>query len=223
MSDGALFSTDVVGTESRYQWRLWLADLLDVATAALVGWAALRALEQERTPGRLVLAMALAWLAASAVGGLTGRTLWRQVTGVWLVRGERAPGLPLGLARAFTAPLELLLNVVLLQRPLDRKLGVHAERVPPGAGAWLKGVARQLPWLAVLAGAAWLLVMPTKAETLKYLGKTLTGWHCCHGTRELTWECRTSLNRAVREARGGDPETRTLMADCPVAAKRVGE
>ena len=223
MSDGALFSTDVVGTESRYQWRLWLADLLDVATAALVGWAALRALEQERAPGRLLLAMALAWLAASAVGGLTGRTLWRQVTGVWLVRGERAPGLPLGLARAFTAPLELLLNVVLLQRPLDRKLGVHAERVLPGAGAWLKGVARQLPWLAVLAGAVWLLVMPTKAEMLKYLGKTLTGWHCCHGTRELTWECRTSLHRAVRDARGGDAEARTLMADCPVAAKRVGE
>ncbi|WP_171818780.1 hypothetical protein [Pyxidicoccus fallax] len=223
MSDGSLFSTDVVSTESRYQWRLWLADLLDVVTAALVGWALLRALEQERTPGRMAVAMALAWLAASAVGGLTGRTWWRQVAGVRLVRGARAPGLPLGLARAVTAPLELLLNVVLLRRPLDEKLGVHAERVPPGAGPWLKGAAVQLPWLAVLAGAVWLLVTPTKAETHKYLGRTLTGWHCCHGTRDMTWECRTSLDRAVRAARGGDPELKAVVADCPVAAKRLGE
>lgn len=223
MSDGSLFSTDVVSTESRYQGRLWLADLLDVATAALVGWAVLRALERERTLGSMAVALALAWLAASAVGGLTGRTLWRQVAGVRLVRGERAPGLPLGLARAFTAPLELLLSGVLLRRPLDARLGVYAERLPPGAGPWLKGVAAQLPWLAVLAGAGWLLVTPTKAEARKYLGRTLTGWHCCHGTRDMTWECRTSLDKAVRGARGGDPELKALVADCPVAARRVGE
>lgn len=223
MSDGALFSTDSVTTESRYQWHLWLADLLDITTAALMGWAALRALEVERTPERLLLAMALAWLAASAVGALTGRTLWRQVAGVRLVRGERAPGLLFGLARAFTAPLELLVTVVLLRRPLDARLGVHAERVKPGAGPRLKGVALQLPWLAVLAGAVWLLVMPTKAETLEYLGRTLTGWHCCHGTRDMTRQCQRSLDRAVRSARGGDPAVRTLVAGCPEAAKRLGE
>jgi hypothetical protein len=210
MSDGALFSTDSVTHESRYQWHLWLADLLDLATAALVGWAALRGLEQERTAGSMALAIALAWLAASAVGGLTGRTLWRQVAGVRLMR-------------AFTAPLELLLTAVLLRRPLDAKLGVHGEPVAPGVGPRLKGVAVQLPWLAVLAGAVWLLVTPTKAETLKYLGRTLTGWHCCHGTRDMTWECRGALDRAVRSARGGDAELRALMAECPVAAKRLGE
>ncbi|WP_241758906.1 hypothetical protein [Pyxidicoccus parkwayensis] len=223
MSDGALFSTDSVTRESRYQWHLWVADLLDVATAALVGWAALRFLEVERTAGALLLAMALAWLVASAVGGLTGRTLWRQVAGVRLVRGEAAPGLPLGLARAFTTPPELLLLVVLFRRPLDAKLGVHAEPVAPGAGPRLKGVAVQLPWLAVLAGAVWLLITPTKAETQKYLGKTLTGWHCCHGTRESTWECRRSLDRLVRGARGGDEELKALAADCPLALDRLNE
>jgi hypothetical protein len=219
MSDGALFSTDMVPTESRHQGRLWVADLLDVATAGLLGWAALRALEQERTGGRVVVAVALAWVAVSAVGGVTGRTLWRELAGVRLVRKGRAPGLRLGLGRAFTAPLELLLTPVLLRRPLDAKLDVYGEAVP---GARLKGVALQLPWLAVMAGAVWLLVTPTKAEMLKYLDKTLTGWHCCHGTREVTWECRTSLDRVVRNARGGDPDARAVVADCPVAAKRVG-
>jgi hypothetical protein len=223
MSNGTLFSMDSVTPESRYQWHLWVADLLDVATAALVGWAALRFLEVERTPGTLLLAMALAWLVASAVGGLTGRTLWRQVAGVRLVRGEVAPGLALGLARAGTALVELVLTVVLFRRPLDAKLGLHAEPVTPGAGPRVKGVAVQLPWLAVLAGAVWLLVTPTKAETLKYLGKTLTGWHCCHGTREPTWECRRSLDRAVRGARGEDAELKALAADCPIVLDRVNE
>jgi hypothetical protein len=223
MSDGALFSMDSVRPESRYQWHLWLADLLDLATAALVGWAALRLLEVERTAGTMLLAVALAWLVASAVGGLTGRTLWRQVAGVRLVRGEVAPGLPLGLARAATAPVELLLTGVLHRRPLDAKLGVHAEPVAPGAGPRLKGVAVQLPWLVVLAGAVWLLITPTKAETLKYLGKTLIGWHCCHGTRDATWECRRSLDRLVRGARGGDAEAKALVADCPVAVDRLSE
>jgi hypothetical protein len=223
MSNGTLFAVDSVTPESRYQWHLWLADLLDLVTAALAGWAALRLLEVDRTPGNMALAMALAWLVASAVGGLTGRTLWRQVTGVRLVRGEGAPGLPRGLARAVTALVELLLTVVLFRRPLDHKLGLHAERVTPGVGPRLKGVAVQLPWLAVLVGAVWLLVTPTKGETLKYLGKTLTGWHCCHGTRDATWECRGSLNRLVREARGGDAEAKTLVADCPMAMDRLNE
>lgn len=224
MSNGTLFSVDSVTPESRYQWHLWVADLLDVATAALAGWAALRLLEVERTPGTMAAAMGLAWLVASAVGGVTGRTLWRQVAGVRLVRGEGAPGLGRGLARAFTALVELLVSVVLQRRPLDAKLGLHAEPVAPGAGPRLKGVAVQLPWLAVLAGAMWLLVTPTKAETRKYLGKTLTGWHCCHGSRESTWECRRSLDRAVRVARGGDDaEMQAVVNDCPVALERLKE
>ncbi|AEI63976.1 hypothetical protein [Corallococcus macrosporus] len=223
MSDGSLFATDQVTTQARYQWHLWVADVLDLGTSVLVGWAALRALEQERTPLAMLLAMALAWLTASAVGGVTGRTFWRQVAGVTLVRGERAAGLLPGLARAFTTPLDLLLNVVLLRRPLDTLLGLHAAPVPAGVGARLKGVALQSPWLGVLAGAVWLLVTPTRAEMLQYLGRTLTGWHCCHGTREVTWQCRTSLDRAVRDARGGDAQVKTLVADCPVAEARLGE
>ncbi|MCP3143066.1 hypothetical protein [Pyxidicoccus xibeiensis] len=223
MSEGSLFSTDTVAHEARYQWRLWVADLLDLVTAALVGWAALRALEQERTPGRMVLAMVLAWLVTCAVGGLTGRTFWRQVAAVRLVRGEHAPGLVRGLARAFTVPVDMLLTVVVQHRSLDTKLGLYAERVPRGVGAWLKGLAPQLPWLAVLAGAVWLLVTPTRAEALKYLGRTLTGWHCCHGSRDMTWECSSSLDRAVRGARGGDAALQALMPECPVAAQRVGK
>ncbi|QQR44343.1 hypothetical protein JKA73_36140 [Myxococcus xanthus] len=222
MSNGSLFATDQVTTQARYQWHLWVADVLDLGTSVLVGWGALRALEQDRTPLSMPLAMALAWLTASAVGGLTGRTFWRQVAGVKLVHAEHTPGLLRGLARAFTTPLDLLLNGVLLRRPLDTLLGLHAEPVAPGAGPRLKGVALQLPWLAVLAGAVWLLVTPTKAEMLQYLGRTLTGWHCCHGTREVTWQCRTSLDRAVRNARSGDAEVKALVADCPVAGARLG-
>lgn len=92
MSDGSLFVTDQVTTQAKYQWHLWVADVLDLGTSVLVGWAALRALEQERTPLTMPLAMALAWLTASAVGGVTGRTFWRQVAGVKLVRGERPAG-----------------------------------------------------------------------------------------------------------------------------------
>ncbi|GHG78301.1 hypothetical protein [Comamonas sp. JC664] len=221
MSDGALFSTDQVATESRYQWHLWVADVLDLGTSVLVGWAALRALELDRTPASMLLAIVLAWLLTSAVGGVTGRTFWRQVAGVKLVRAGRRPGLLRGLARGVTTPLDLLLNGVLLRRPLDALLGLHAEPVDAGAGPRLQGVALQLPWLVVLAGAVWLLVTPTRAEMLQYLGRTLTGWHCCHGTREVTWQCRTSLDRAVRNARGGNAEAQKLVADCPVAGARL--
>ncbi|WP_002633980.1 hypothetical protein [Myxococcus hansupus] len=221
MSDGSLFSTDQVATESRYQWHLWVADVLDLGTSVLVGWAALRALELDRTPASMLLSMVLTWLLTSAVGGVTGRTFWRQVAGVKLVRAEHRPGLLRGLARGLTTPLDLLLNGVLLRRPLDSLLGLHAEPVDAGVGPRLKGVALQLPWLAVLASAVWLLVTPTRAEMLQYLGRTLTGWHCCHGTREVTWQCRTSLDRAVRNARGEDPDVQKLVADCPVAGARL--
>jgi hypothetical protein len=221
MTDGALFSTDAVPDEARFHGRLWVADLLDLTSAGLMGWGALRALEQERTAATLGLAVALVWLVLSAVGGWTGRTLGRQVMGVRLVRGERAPGLGRGLLRAFTAPVELPLQAVLQRRPLDAALGVRAERLPRGVGAWVKGLGPQLPWVALLAGAAWFLVTPTKQEMLTYLDRTLTGWRCCHGTREETWQCRTSLARVVRNARSGDEDARKVVSDCPVAAERL--
>ncbi|WP_338873099.1 hypothetical protein [Myxococcus stipitatus] len=223
MSDGALFSTDTVTTEARYQWHLWVADVLDMATAALVGWAALRALEQERTPVAMVIAMVVAWILVSAVGGVWGRTLWRQLAGVRLVRAARPPGIPRGVARAFTAPVDLLIAPVLQRRPFDTMLGLYAEPVTAGLSARLKGLAPQLAWLVLLVGSVWLIVTPTRAEMLKYLGRTLTGWHCCHGTRDVTWECKTSLNRAVREARSGREDVKTVVADCPVAAERLAK
>ncbi|RKH63476.1 RDD family protein [Corallococcus llansteffanensis] len=224
MSDGTLFSMETIPTEARYQGRLWVADLLDLTGAALVGWGAVRAAEQVTTAGALVLAGAVAWFALSAVGGLTGRTPGRHFLGLLLERGEgRAPGLGTGLLRGLTAPVELLLQVVLQHRPLDAQLGVHARPLPGGARGWVRGLLPQLVGVALLAGAVWSIVTPTRQEMLQYLDSTLTGWHCCHGTREVTWQCRTSLSRAVRNAKGGDAEVEKLLrAECPVAAARLG-
>ncbi|MBJ6764944.1 hypothetical protein JGU66_29625 [Myxococcaceae bacterium JPH2] len=221
MTHGTLFSTDTVTEAARLQWRVWVADLLDLVSAGLWGWGALRALEHDRTHTALAVAVGLAWLLLSGVGGLTGRTLGRQLLGIQLVRGGQPPGLGRGLARAFTAPLELPMQPVLQRRPLDEAQGVHAETLRPGVVAWLKALVPQLPWVALLAAAAWFIVMPTKQELLKYLGRTLTGWHCCHGTRDVTWECKTSLSRAVRDARRGDPEVSQVVAACPVASERL--
>ncbi|QSQ12218.1 hypothetical protein [Myxococcus landrumensis] len=223
MSNGSLFSTDTVTTEARYQWHLWVADVLDMATAALAGWASLRALEQERTQVTMVIAMGVAWLVVSAVGGIWGRTLWRQLAGVRLVHGARPPGVARTLARAFTTPVDLLIAPVLQRRPFDTMLGLYAEPVTEGVRARMKALVPQLPWLALLVGAVWLIVTPTRAEMVKYLGRTLTGWHCCHGTRDVTWECKTSLSRAVREARSGRADVQAIVADCPVAAERLAK
>lgn len=223
MSHGMLFSMDTPPTEARYQGRLWVADLLDLTGAALVGWGALRAAEQVSTAGKLALAGVAAWLVLSAVGGLTGRTPGRHALGLKLERAEgAAPGLGTGLVRALTAPVELLLQVVLQRRPLDARLGVHAGVIPGGLRGWLRGLPLPLVGAALLAGAVWSIVTPTHQEMLQYLDRTLTGWHCCHGTREVTWQCRTSLSRAVRDAKGGDAEVAGfLRAECPVAAARL--
>ncbi|CAM3264475.1 hypothetical protein G4177_00310 [Corallococcus sp. ZKHCc1 1396] len=223
MSDGALFSMETIPTEARYQGRLWVADLLDLTGCALVGWGALRAAEQVPTAGTLALAGAVAWFALSAVGGLTRRTPGRHFLGLTLERGEgRAPGLGRGLLRGLTAPLELLLQVVLQRRPLDARLGVHAAAIQGGVRGWLRGVEVPLIGVVLFAAAVWSIVTPTRDEMIKYLDHTLTGWHCCHGTRDVTWECRTSLARAVREAKGGDTGLATfLRLDCPVGAARL--
>ncbi|RYZ34667.1 MAG: hypothetical protein EOO71_38295 [Myxococcaceae bacterium] len=224
MSDGSLFSMETISTEARYQGRLWVADLLDLTGSALVGWGAVRAAEQLSTAGALSLAGAAAWCVLSAVGGLTGRTPGRHFLGLRLERdGGRTPGLGTGLLRALTAPLELLLQVVLQHRPLDARLGVHAVVIPGGVRGWFRGLGPQLVGVALLAGAVWSIVTPTRREMLQYLDRTLTGWHCCHGTRDVTWQCRTSMSRAVRNAKGGDAEVAGfLRAECPVGAARLG-
>ncbi|RKG84654.1 RDD family protein [Corallococcus terminator] len=224
MSDGALFSMETIPTEARYQGRLWVADLLDLTGSIIVGWGAVRAAEQLSTAGALALASAVTWFVLSAVGGLTGRTPGRHFLGLKLEReGGRAPGPGTGLLRGLTAPVELLLQVVLQQRPLDARLGVHAVAIAGGARGWFKALAPQLIGVALLAGAVWSIVTPTRQEMLQYLDRTLTGWHCCHGTRDVTWQCRTSMSRAVRNAKGGDAEVASfLRTECPVGAARLG-
>lgn len=223
MSDD-MFSRELGPVQDRNRWQLWFADLLELATALLVGWGATRAVEAPAGSGPLLLGMALAWLLLSAVGGLTGRTLWRHVCGVRLVRGEEAaPGLPRGLVRALTVPPDLFAGPVLQYRPFDRLLGLRAVRVPrEGAGPWMRGFARQLPWLAALVLGVYFIVTPTRSETLVFLGTKLPGWHCCNGTRKAPkWQCQTSLTRLVRDARGGDAEAVKVATDCPLAAERL--
>ena len=100
---------------------------------------------------------------------------------------------------------------------------MHAVVIPGGAGGWFRALPPQLVGVALLAGAAWSIVTPTRQEMLQYLDRTLTGWHCCHGTRDVTWQCRTSMSRAVRNAKAGDAEVAGfLRAECPVAAARLG-
>lgn len=224
MSDD-MFSRELGPVQDRNRWQLWFADLLELATAVLVGWGGARALEAPPGRGPLLLGMAVAWVLLSAVGGLTGRTLWRHVLGVRLVKAdESAPGLPRALARALTVFPDVLVGPVIQYRPFDRLLGLRAVREPGGAGAWMRGFARQLPWLAALAAGVYFIVTPTRQETLVFLGKKLPGWHCCNGTRKAPkWQCRTSLARLVREARGGDAEAVKVASDCPVAAERLEE
>ncbi|NNB96798.1 hypothetical protein HJC10_09355 [Corallococcus exiguus] len=223
MSDGTLFSMDTPPTEARFQNRLWVADALDLTGAALVGWGAVRAAEWVSTPALLGFAMGVAWVVLSCMGGLTGLTPGRHALGLKLERAEgRAPGLGAGLLRALTAPVELVLQVVLQHRPLDAQLGVHAAAIPGGIRGWARSLPLPLVELVLLAGALWSIVTPTRQEMLQYLDRTLTGWHCCHGTREATWQCRASLSRAVRNANGGDTEvSEFLRNECPVAATRI--
>jgi len=119
-------------------------------------------------------------------------------------------------------PPDVLAGPVLQYRPFDRLQGLRAEREPAGAGVWMRGFARQLPWLVALALGVYFIVTPTRQETLVFLGKKLPGWHCCNGTRKAPkWQCQTSLIRLVREARGGDADAVQVANDCPVAAERL--
>jgi hypothetical protein len=228
MSEAELFITRELGpVEDRNLWRLWFADVLELATAVLLGWGAVRGLEVWVGPGAIALGAVGMWVLLSLVGGVTGRTLWRHVTGVRLVRGneEASPGVGRALGRAFSVPVDTLAMVVLQYRPLDRLLGLRAVRTASGVGAWARGLGWQLPWLGAMALAAWFILTPTRQEALQFLGKKLQGWHCCHGTRKAEkwqWQCRLMVARLVRDARREDPEAMQLAADCPEAAERLG-
>lgn len=218
----ALFSSEFEPADTRYFWRLWFADLLDLATSALLGWAALRALDVERTPRALVVAGGVTWLLMSLAGGLSGWTLWRGVMGVRLETDGGVPGPVRGLGRAFAVPVELALSPFLQRRYADRSLKVLPESVPVFTKKWQRGLPWQGFWLLLVFASAWFLVMPTKTEALTYL-KKLDGWRCCHNpTPPSAFKCSTSVSRAVSAAEGGDEKARALVADCPRASEKMG-
>ncbi len=224
MSEGALFSSEFAPAHARYRLRLWSADLVDLGTAALLGWGAARALDVEQAWVNVLATMAGAWVLLSLVGGVRGWTLGRRLFDVRLVTHEgHPPGLPRALARAFTTLPDTLMAPLLPSRPLDRLLGLQGERTRPGRLGWLLGVAWQLPWVAALAAAAWFIAAPTRHEAFIYLDRKLTGWKCCHGYRQHkdTWMCQRSLSRLTREARGQDAQALALVAECPEAATRL--
>lgn len=224
MSEGALFGSQFSPVHTRFRFRLWAADLVDLGTAALVGWGGARALGWERSPGKVLAALVCTWVFLSLAGGLRGWTLGRRVLDVRLVDAEgRPPGLPRAFARAFAVVPDLLLTPLLPSRPLDSLLRLHGERPGDGPKAWLAGLASQLPWVAALAAAAWFIATPTRHEAYTFLGRKLTGYKCCHGYRRHvgTWMCQRSLAQLVREARRQEPEALTLAEKCPEAAERL--
>jgi hypothetical protein len=223
MSEGAFFVSQFAPTHDQHRWRLWAADLVDLSTAAGVGWGAARALDVEQSLSSLLAVLAGAWVLLSLVGGVRGWTLGRRLFDVRLVASEsQAPGLPRALARALTVPPDVLMMPLLPSRPLDRLLGVHGERPEAPGGARLRGVALQLPWVAALAAAAWFIATPTRHEALSFLDTKLTGWKCCHGYRQHkdTWMCRHSLSRLAREAQRQHPQALALIPECPEAPRR---
>ncbi|XXF77856.1 hypothetical protein P2318_33120 [Myxococcaceae bacterium GXIMD 01537] len=223
MSTEQLFTREQGPAEEHHRWRLWFADVLELLTAALLGWGAVRGLEVEGGAGTRLVAMAVAWALTSLAGGLTGRTFWRQVLGVRLATAsEAAPGIPRAMGRILTVPVDVLVAPVLQYRPFDKLLGLHAVRTEPGFAAWARGFAWQAPWLLLMGLAVYFLVTPTRKETLVFLGTKLPGWHCCNGTKRAPrWQCPLSLSRLVRDARRGDAESLKVAADCPVAAERL--
>jgi hypothetical protein len=224
MSEGALFASQLGPVHTQFRFRLWAADLVDLGTAALLGWGAARALDLEQVLVHVLAVMACAWVLISLVGGARGWTLGRRLLDVRLVTQEGLPpGLPRSFVRAFTTLPDMLMAPLLPSRPLDRLLRLHGERPASGRKARLLGLAFQLPWVAALAAAAWFIAVPTRHEALLFLDRKLTGWKCCHGYRQHmnTWMCRHSLSRLVREARNQDPEALTLMKECPEAAERL--
>ena len=219
--DDALFSSDVEPADAQHLGRLWLADLLDLATSALLGWGALRAVDVDRTPGSLVVAGWVTWLLMSLAGGLSGWTLGRGLLGLRLVTDGSAPGPGRGLLRAFTAPVDLLLSPILQRRYLDRALRIQPEAVTFLSKKWQRGLGWQGAWLVLVLASVWFLVMPTPREALGYL-KKLDGWRCCHRTPPSPFKCSTSVSRAVRAARGGDAQAQAVVADCPRASAELG-
>jgi len=224
MSEGALFGSQFAPVHDRFRYRLWAADLLDLALAVLLGWGAARALDWERPLIQVLACMLGAWVFVSLVGGVRGWTLGRRLFDVQLVNAEGKPaGLPRSFFRAFFALPDLVMTPLLPTRPMDRLLRVHGERPEGGHPSRLLGVGLQLPWVVALAAAAWFIATPTRYEALTFLDQKLTGWKCCHGYRQHvgTWMCRHSLTRLTREARHQDPQAVSLLAECPEAAQRL--
>ena len=221
MSD-ALFSSEFKPADTRYLWRLWFADLLDLATSALLGWGALRALDVDRTPHALMVAGGVTWVLMSLAGGLSGWTLWRGVVGLRLVTDGSAPGPGRGLLRALLVPVDLCISPFLQRRYGDRLQKVQPETVPPFTKKWQRGLVWQGVWLVLVFASVWFLVMPTKREALGYL-KKLDGWRCCHAkTPPAPFKCSTSVSRAVSEAEDGDAQAQAIVKDCPKAAAEMG-
>jgi hypothetical protein len=223
MSEGALFGSEFAPEHVQHHWRLWSADLVDLGTAALVGWGAARALDVEQSGSALLAVLAGTWVLLSLVGGLRGWTLGRRLFDVRLVANNGlAPGLPRALARAFTVPVDVLMSPLLPSRPLDRVLGVHGVRTQAAGKSRLRGLGLQLPWVAALAAAAWFIATPTRHEALTFLDTKLTGWKCCNGYQQHkgTWMCQRSLSRLAREAQHQDPRALELIAECPEAPRR---
>jgi hypothetical protein len=223
MREGALFSAEFAPAHSQHRWRLWAADLVDLGTAALVGWGAARALDLEQSLRALLLVLGGAWGVLSLVGGVRGWTLGRRLLDVRLVAEDGgAPGLPRALARAFTVPGDVFMMPLLHSRPLDRLLGVHGERTTAARGDRGRGLALQFPWVAALVAAGWFIATPTRHEALTFLDTKLTGWKCCHGYKNHrgTWMCQQSLARLSREAQRQHPQALALMPECPEAPRR---
>ncbi|AKJ08249.1 hypothetical protein ATI61_12638 [Archangium gephyra] len=220
MSD-SLFSSEFEPADTRYLWRLWFADLLDLATSALLGWGALRALDVDRTPRALVVAGVGVWLVMSLAGGLSGWTLWRGVMGLRLVTDGSAPGPGRGLVRAGLALVDLAISPFLQRRYGDRLQKVQPEAVPAFSKKWQRGLGWQGFWLVLVFASVWFGVMPTRREALGYLRK-LDGWRCCHAkTPPSPFKCSSSVSRALSEAEDGDAQALAIVKDCPRAAAEM--
>lgn len=219
MSD-ALFSSEVEPPEVRDVGRLWLADVLDLALCALLGWGALRAGDVERSPGALIAAGLGFWLVTSVLGGVSGWTWGRGVVGLRLVTEQGVPGPARGGARALSALVDLLVSPALQRRPFDRMLGVRGEPVALRDRARRASFVWLALWTVLGLVAVNFLRVPTHTEALKFL-KTLDGWRCCHGrTSASAPKCEPSLERALRDARGGDAQAQAVVEQCPEAAAR---
>jgi uncharacterized RDD family membrane protein YckC len=223
MSEGSFFASEFAPAHAQHRWRLWGADLVDLGTAALVGWGAVRALDLEQSPWAVLMALGGAWGVLSLVGGVRGWTLGRRLLDVRLVAEDgRAPGLLRALARALTVPWDVFMMPLLPSRPLDRLLGVHGEQPAAARGNRVRGLALQFPWVAALAAAGWFIFTPTRHEAFTFLDTKLTGWKCCHGYKNHkgTWMCQQSLARLSREAEHQHPRALALMPECPEASSR---